>query len=245
MRLTRVFVAEPLQGGAPHVLHGDAAAHLGRVLRLRAGASLTVFDGRGGEYPATIETIRRDEVRLAVGAHRAVERESSLEVTLAQGVSRGERMDWIIQKATELGVRRIVPVLTAHSVVQLDAEQAEKRARHWRGVAIAACEQCGRNRLPQIAAARALDTWLGEPEAAAGTRLLLDPQATGGLADVGAPEGAATLLIGPEGGLSDAEQSLAREVGFLPVRLGPRILRTESAAVVALALVQQRWGDLR
>ena len=153
MRLTRVYVDAPLASGKHCLVTGSAANHMVRVLRLAAvGAAITLFDGAGGEYAARIESLRKDAVRVEVGAHAALERESPLDVTLAQGVSRGERMDWVIQKATELGVRRIVPLITVRSVVRLDAQQAPKKLQHWRGIAVAACEQCGRNRLPELAA---------------------------------------------------------------------------------------------
>ncbi len=242
MRLTRVYVEEPLSASGSHVIEGSAANHVARVLRLREGDALTLFDGRGGEYDARITGFRKDAVQIEVREHRAVERESALDLTLAQGVSRGERMDWVVQKATELGVRRIVPVLTERSVVRLDERQSERKLQHWRGIAIAACEQSGRNRVPEVAppsnffeAIRGSDAQM--------TRLLLSPSASLRARDLPRPT-AITLLIGPEGGLTDNEDEAALRAGFKPVQLGPRILRTETAAIAALAALQHDFGDL-
>jgi 16S rRNA (uracil1498-N3)-methyltransferase len=243
VRLTRVYVEEPLAPGKHCLVTGSAANHMVRVLRLGAGAAITLFDGAGGEYAARIESMRKDAVRVEVGAHAALERESPLDVTLAQGVSRGERMDWVMQKATELGVRRIVPLITARSVVRLDAHQAPKKLQHWRGIAIAACEQCGRNRLPELAAPADFLEFLGREAPGDATRLVLSP--TGSLR-IGAikPLPKIILLIGPEGGLAPEEAEAALDRGFIAVRLGPRILRTETAAIAALAALQQAFGDL-
>jgi len=241
MRLTRVYVDDDLAAGRRLTVEGSAGNHIARVLRLRVGDEVTVFNGRGGEYSAAIEDIRRDTVLVSVREHRDAGRESPFNLTLAQGISRGERMDWVVQKATELGVSRIVPVFTERSVVQLDEKQAQKKLQHWRGVAVAACEQCGRNAVP------AIDTPVGVYEflakALTGTALLLSPGATQGIADVRAETGA-TVLIGPEGGLAQVEQDAALRVGFTAVRMGPRVLRTETAAVCALTLLQQKFGDL-
>jgi 16S rRNA (uracil1498-N3)-methyltransferase len=243
VRLTRVYIEEPLASGKRCQLSGSAANHLVRVLRLGIGAAVTLFDGAGGEYAARIESLRKDAVLIEVGAHAAVERESPLAVTLAQGVSRGERMDWVIQKATELGVRRIVPLITQRSVVRLDARQAQKKSQHWRGITIAACEQCGRNRLPELAAPVDLPDFLGSTAAGDDLRLLLSPL---GSLHIGAIKsvGNIILLIGPEGGLAPEEGAAAIAQGFVPVQLGPRILRTETAAIAALAALQQTFGDL-
>jgi 16S rRNA (uracil1498-N3)-methyltransferase len=241
MRLTRVFSDHPLGAHRELALGASAAAHVGRVLRLAVGAELTVFDGRGGEYPATIVESRGTVLRVRLGDHRPLERESPLEITLAQGLVRGERMDWAVQKATELGVAVLSPLVTERSVVKLDVRQAAKRREHWRGVAIAACEQCGRNRLPEILSPTTYGQWLAT--ARAGVRLLLDPTAASGLQAIGKVS-AVTLLIGPEGGLSPAERTLAVEAGFKPVRMGPRVLRTETAAIAAISALQALYGDL-
>jgi 16S rRNA (uracil1498-N3)-methyltransferase len=243
MRLTRVYVEQALTGGTRGLVSGNAANHIVRVLRLGVGDAVTLFDGRGGEYAARIEALKKDALEVAVGEHRAIERESPLALTLAQGVSRGERMDLVMQKATELGVQRIVPLNTKRSVVRLDPGQAQKKLQHWRGVVIASCEQCGRNRLPQLSAPRDLQEFL-DTEAATGTlRLLLSPTGTARI-DALKPHAKITVLIGPEGGLAPEEAEAALAQGFLGMQLGPRILRTETAAIAALAALQQALGDL-
>jgi len=242
MRLIRVYVDEPLEPGASLALPAGAAGHLTRVLRLKPGAALTLFNGRGGEYTASISRVRGSAVTVTIGVHESIERESPFPLTLAQGVSRGERMDLVVQKATELGVARLVPVLTERSIVRLDEEQSDRKSSHWRSIAIAACEQCGRNRLPEVALPARLHEFLGQPPGDA-VRLLLSPAATRRIEDVPRPARGATVLIGPEGGLSDAEQEEALTVGFTAVNLGPRVLRTETAAIAALALLQREFGD--
>jgi 16S rRNA (uracil1498-N3)-methyltransferase len=258
MRLTRVYVDAPLEPGTRITLEGSAASHVTRVLRLRTGDALTLFNGRGGEYAASIDKSHGGELTVAVGEHRAAERESPLAITLGQGLSRGERMDLVVQKATELGVTQLVPLLTERSVVRLDAPQAHRKLNHWHAIAVAACEQSGRNRLPEVTAPAALREFLradaagaaagGEPGSAAGpravARLLLSPGATLRLADVPRPLARVTVLIGPEGGLTDGEHEAALAAGFTAVRLGPRVLRTETAAIAALVLLQREFGDL-
>lgn len=243
MRLTRIHVDAPLATGRRHTIEGDAANHITRVLRLEPGAPLTVFDGRGGEHAARIESVRKHAVIIEVQERAPTSRESSLSLTLIQGVSRGERMDWVVQKATELGVTAIVPVLTERSVVKLDARQSDRKLAHWRGIAIAACEQSGRDRIPDIVAPVALHDFLRgiDPQT---TRLLLSPTGTQRVDDLKAPERKVVVLIGPEGGLAEIEQRAAIGAGFVAVRLGPRVLRTETAAVSALTLLQHRFGDL-
>lgn len=243
MRLTRVHVAGPLSSGHSHTIEGDAANHITRVLRLQTGDPLIVFDGSGGDYGARIEAIRRGAVVVAVQEHSAATRESPLSLTLAQGISRGERMDWVVQKATELGVTRIIPVLTERTVVKLDAQQAERKLVHWRGIAVAACEQSGRDRIPDIAAPVGLHDFLGGMDTGV-TRLLLSPTGRQGVNELQPLAGGLLVLIGPEGGLAGSEQHAAIQAGFVAVRMGPRVLRTETAAVAALTLLQQRFGDL-
>lgn len=243
MRLTRVHVPGPLAAGRLCAVQGDAANHIARVLRLGAGDALIVFDGEGGEYAARIEAVRKGEVTVAVLERRAVGRESPLPLTLAQGVSRGERMDWVVQKATELGVSRLVPVLTERSVVRLDPRQAQSKRRHWQGIAVAACEQSGRDRVPEVASPVALVQFLRAlPQG--GTRLLLSPEGSAALEALAPPAGDLIVLIGPEGGLTEDERRAACGQGFTALRLGPRVLRTETAAVAALALLQHRFGDI-
>lgn len=250
MREVRVFIDAPLTSSAQLRLPIAAARHVARVLRLRVESPLTVFDGRGGEYAAKIIQIRGDQVDIATDHHRAIERESSRPLVLLQGISRGERMDLVVQKATELGVTHILPVSCQRSVVQLDNERAEKRVAHWRSIAISACEQCGRNRLPVIEPAKSLSEAIHRLAAldAHGIRLraLLDPDASQSLAQwlrSADPAEGIALLIGPEGGLDSSESELARAQQFASIRLGPRILRTETAAFAALAAIQSLAGD--
>jgi 16S rRNA (uracil1498-N3)-methyltransferase len=244
MRLTRVYVDGPLAAGMQITLSGNAASHVTRVLRLRVGQPLTLFNGQGGEHAGSIDKAHAGEVTVSVGEHAAIERESPFPLTLAQGISRGERMDLVVQKATELGVSRLIPLLTERSVVRLDAQQADRKFNHWRAVAIAACEQCGRNRLPEVALPTQLRDFLRLSAASGGTHLLLSPGAALRIEDVQRPEAGATVLIGPEGGLADEEQRDALAARFTAVRLGPRILRTETAAIAALTLLQREFGDL-
>lgn len=242
MRLTRVYVDAALEPGAHVMLTGSAANHLTRVLRLRVGAELTLFSGTGGEYSARIDAVKGAAVRAAVGEHRAIERESPLNLTLAQGVARGERMDLVMQKATELGVRRLVPILTERSIVRFTDRQAERKLSHWRSIAIGACEQCGRNRLPEVAPPVALTDYVKRNDGS--LRLLLSARATARLVDAPRLGRALAVLVGPEGGFTELEQAAAVAAGFTPVRLGPRVLRTETAAIASLALLQRECGDL-
>jgi 16S rRNA (uracil1498-N3)-methyltransferase len=212
------------------------------VLRLSVGEELLLFDGTGGEYPARIVEQDKQGLWVICGERREKSCESPLQLTLAQGVSKGERMDYTIQKAVELGISRIVPVNTERSVVNLKGERLQKRMEHWRGVIISACEQCGRNTLPELLPLSSLDNWLQQPFEGRG--LLLDHRATTGISALDLQGNACTLLIGPEGGLSEREQRAAVAAGYLGLRLGPRVLRTETAALTALAAIQSRWGDL-
>lgn len=250
MRETRVFVDLPIKVGATLQLPGTAARHVARVLRLRVNSPLTVFDGRGGEYSAKIIRIRGDDVIIEIETHHAIERESSRPLVLLQGISRGERMDLVVQKATELGVTHIVPVNCQRSVVQLADERAEKRVLHWQSIALAACEQCGRNRPPLIGAVQSLSEAIASLQST-GTqsvlwRGILDPDAGQGPAQwlqTIQPSDGIAILIGPEGGLDTSEIALARAQAFVSIRLGPRILRTETAALAALAAIQSLAGD--
>jgi 16S rRNA (uracil1498-N3)-methyltransferase len=212
------------------------------VLRLAAGDAVIAFDGVGHEYAARIDRISKSGLTLIVGEPHAVDRESPLEVVLAQGISGGDRMDYTVQKAVELGVHAIQPLTAERSVVRLDRDRAAKRVAHWQAVAVSACEQCGRNRVPQVLPVATLATWLGGVPAAA-ARITLTPDAAARLAALERPRGAIILLAGPEGGLSPREHESAIATGFTAVRLGPRVLRTETAAVAALAAMQTLWGD--
>jgi len=244
MRTTRIHVDLELSVGQELLLPAAQSAHLLRVLRLRPGATLTLFNGGGGEYAASLVSADKAGARVGVHAHDAIERESALQLTLLQGVARGARMDFIIQKATELGVQRIVPLLCEFSVVRLDVAELQRRTDHWRGVAIAACEQCGRNRVPLVEPGVSFEAACQGEDAAGALRLMLLPQARDSLATQAPGLRAATLLVGPEGGLSNREQLLAQRGGFRACRLGPRILRAETAPLAALAALQAMAGDL-
>ena len=243
MNQPRFYCREVLSPGAHIDLPEPVARHAVRVLRLPPGAAVVLFDGRGGEYDARIERIERDRVVAALGAWRDVERESGLAVTLIQAVQAGEKMDYTVQKAVELGVSHIVPVDSRRSVTRLSGERAARRVAHWQGVAAAACEQCGRNQVPQLAPLEKLENWLARP--ANGTlRLILAPDAEQALVDL-PPMNNVQMLIGAEGGLDPQEIVAAQQVGFTAVRMGPRILRTETAGLAALAAMQALWGDFR
>jgi len=248
MRMTRVHVDAPLSPDTVLRLPPGPAQHLARVLRLGAGAALRLFDGRGGEHAGVIEAVHRDQVTVRVGAHDPVERESPLQIVLLQGLARGEKMDLVLQKATELGVTAIVPVQMARSTVRLDANQAEAKRRHWQSVVISACEQCGRNTVPQVSMPQAFAQALS---ATAAHRLILAPEESAlGIAEWMATAGLeqgqrVALLVGPEGGFDAAEVAAATAAGFVTCRLGPRVLRTETAGLATLAILQSRAGDLR
>jgi 16S rRNA (uracil1498-N3)-methyltransferase len=243
MNLPRFYCREALSPGAHIDLPEPVARHAVRVLRLPPGAAIVLFDGRGGEYEARLERIERERVVVALGAWRDVERESPLAVTLIQAVQAGEKMDFTVQKAVELGVAQIVPVDSRRSVTRLAGERAARRVAHWQGVAAAACEQCGRNQVPLVASLEKLENWLARP-APGGLRLILAPDAPQALVDL-PPARAVQLLIGAEGGLDPQEIIAAQQAGFTAVRLGPRVLRTETAGLAALAALQALWGDFR
>lgn len=244
MSLRRLFVADRIAAGAELRLGEDAARYLGRVLRLRVEESVQVFNGEDGEWLARIVRIGRNRVSLLVGEKIRNDAESQLRTHLVQGVSRGERMDFVVQKAAELGVKRVTPVLTDHGVVKFDSPRAIKRREHWQRVAEHACEQCGRFRPPLIDAPLPLRDWFGGTRDRDATELILHPNAAAALSDLESPQAKLCLLIGPEGGFSEREYEDAGVAGFMPVSLGPRILRTETAAVAALSIAQSLWGDL-
>lgn len=250
MRTIRLYTPGPLVEGTEIALTPEGANHIARVLRGKIGDPLHVFDGSGGEFSATISAIASKSVKVGVDRRVASVPESALRITLVQGISRGEKMDWVVQKATELGVAAIVPVITSRSVVKLDRNQAAKKQDHWQTIAINACEQCGRAVIPTVSSPAPLPDFLGKgigdsPQ----FRFVLDPQADSSL-PAAASKGIGEwpqfeLLIGPEGGLDEAEIEAAVAAGFTRVGLGPRVLRTETAAVVALAVLQGNFGDLR
>jgi len=241
MRVPRIYHEGTLHPHTELELSENAGNHVARVLRLREQAPLIIFNGNGGEYPAHIVAVEKRRVTVSLQAFVSREVESPLRITLAQGISRGERMDYTLQKAVELGIHRIAPLLTEHCVVELKGERLEKRMEHWRGVIIGACEQCGRNRLPELLPVMTLHEWLKQE--GEGKHLLLDHRAEGGIHNLESAS-SFTLLIGPEGGLSPEEQLNALTSGYQGIRLGPRVLRTETASLVALAALQARFGDI-
>lgn len=242
MRLTRSHVAMPLAVGSEVVLPEDATAHLVRVLRLQPGDACVLFNGDGHDYEARIVAAGKREARADVLSARRVDNEAPLRVTLLQGIARGEKMDWILQKATELGVTRILPVDSERSEVKLDPARAQKRLAHWREVVVAACEQSGRAVVPDVLPPQALAQAAPLRE---GRGLLLDPQGAASLATLdGQPFDACTLAIGPEGGWSPRDRGQLDAAGYEGVRLGPRILRTETAGIAAIAALQALRGDL-
>ncbi|WP_374322322.1 16S rRNA (uracil(1498)-N(3))-methyltransferase [Aquipseudomonas alcaligenes] len=238
MRLSRFFIDAPLSLGQ-HELPEAQAHYIGRVLRHAAGDAVQLFDGSGQEYLGALIEVGKKAVRVELREQLAGQAESPLRIHLGQGLSRGERMDWAIQKATELGVGEITPIVSERCEVRLKDERADKRLAHWRQVAISACEQCGRSVLPVIHAPVTLAEWQAHVQAE--LKLVLHPVAAP-LESHARPHSLA-FLIGPEGGLSEAEVELAKAAGFHAARLGPRVLRTETAPVVALAVAQQLWGD--
>ncbi|RIX74970.1 16S rRNA (uracil(1498)-N(3))-methyltransferase [Acidovorax cavernicola] len=237
--MPRFHCSVPLTAGASLALPPGAARHV-QVLRMQPGDALTLFDGAGGEYAATVERMGRSDVAVTVGAHTLVEREAARAVHLAVGMPANERMDWLVEKATELGVTSIQPLATAHGVLRLSGERAEKKRAHWEAIAVAACEQCGRNRVPVIHPVQSFAGWLSSTAAAdmAATRLILSlADGTRAVAAVAASTPTtqpALVLSGPEGGLSATEESDAIARGFAPVTLGARVLRAETAALAAL-----------
>ncbi|MCD9032845.1 16S rRNA (uracil(1498)-N(3))-methyltransferase [Luteimonas sp. Y-2-2-4F] len=244
MRVIRAHVDLDLAPGARVALPEAAAAHLLRVLRLREGDACVLFNGDGHDYDARIASAGKRDGEAEVLARRPVDNESPLRIVLLQGIARGEKMDWILQKATELGVAAVVPVHSERSEVKLDGARADKRLAHWTSVVVSACEQSGRARLPAVAPPRPLH------EAAAalagdGPRLLLDPFAARTAAALAAPrDGGLVLAVGPEGGWSPRDRETLAACGFEGIRLGPRVLRTETAGLAAIAALQARFGDL-
>jgi 16S rRNA (uracil1498-N3)-methyltransferase len=243
MRIPRFYFPDTLTLGARVVLPKAAAHHALRVLRLGEGDIVCLFNGDNHLYHAPILRSDKLGVVVLIESRIALSCESTLSILLVQGISSGERMDYTLQKAVELGVVAIQPIQAERSVVKLIGERREKRMQHWRNIVTAACEQCGRNTVPEVKAVSGLTEWLGEP-APAGQRILLAPDAERRMRELAPPTiGALTLAVGPEGGFSDKEQTALLQCGFTPVRLGPRVLRTETAALAALASLQALWGD--
>ncbi|MDG4553219.1 MAG: 16S rRNA (uracil(1498)-N(3))-methyltransferase [Candidatus Competibacter sp.] len=257
MRVPRLYLPAPLTIGATVPLSARAFNHAVRVLRLKSGAPLVLFDGEGGAFAATLSEAGKREAWALVSTALPDQAEPPLRIVLAQGISRGEKMDHTVQKAVELGVAAIQPLFVERGGVGLSGERLARKVQHWRSIVIGACEQCGRNRLPELREPLSLSEWLAQPadlspvcedgvgqrDKARGPRLLLDPLAKQGLRGLEPPTVAVVLLVGSEGGLSPVEIAQARAAGFTGVRLGPRVLRTETAGVAALAALQALWGD--
>lgn len=244
--MPRFYCDLPLSSGHLVALPEAVARHAVGVLRLRAGEAVVLFNGDGGEYHGVLENVGGKGASVRLASRHEPARESPLEVRLAQGISSGERMDYTLQKAVELGVAAIQPLTMRRTVVRLNEEKAIKRRAHWQGVVHAACEQCGRNLLPRVDEIREFTAWqrgiAQEPET---LKLLLDPEGDLCLRELPPPTSPILLLAGPEGGFDPAERKLAHAAGFHGLRLGPRVLRTETAALAALAAMQAVWGDFR
>ena len=241
MRISRLFINTTLSPNALISLDEKASHYLINVLRLKPNAPLVVFNGDGNQYSATIEAIEKKAVTLRTKDCEAVNNESPLSIHLAIALSKGDRMDWIIQKATELGVTAITPLTSERSEVKLKGERLEKKLQHWQQIAISACEQCGRNRVPAIHALSIADDWVKTVNA---ERKLVLHHRTEQTIDATRHIASAALLIGPEGGLSEREINAAEQQGFAALRLGPRVLRTETAPLAAITLLQHSWGDM-
>ncbi|MBU1236030.1 MAG: 16S rRNA (uracil(1498)-N(3))-methyltransferase [Gammaproteobacteria bacterium] len=232
----------PLAPGAHVDLPPEAAHHAIKVLRMDDGDAVALFDGRGGEWTGRLRRAGKT-VTVALESFDDNDREPPLSITLAQGLPAADKMDWIMQKAVELGVAAIRPVACRRSVIRLSGERMERRVAHWQAVAVAACEQCRRNRVPEVAPLLDLPQFLGGSAGDNGLRLILEPEAGQRLAELPKPTGPVTLLIGPEGGFEDGELAAAASVGFQAVSLGPRVLRTETAGIAAIAAMMALWGD--
>jgi len=243
MRISRLYIDAPLAEQKIISLRGERLNYISNVLRLKINTPLTIFNGQGGEYQATISSLGKREAELTLGEFSDNNLESALPIILAQGISRGERMDFTLQKATELGVTGIIPLFSERCSVTLKADRLEKRMRHWQGIVRSACEQCGRNQIPEIEKAQHFDDFLKNGPSY--HCLLLDPESKTSLASMPSIPDAVTLLIGPEGGFSEKERALAYANNFQGIQLGPRILRTETAAISAISAIQVLWGDLR
>ena len=242
MAQPRFYCSHPLQSGDHFVLSEALARHAVKVLRLEAGDALILFDGLGGEYPAHIESVSSGEVRVKVHGHLDREVESPLNIWLGQALCATEKMDWVLQKAVELGVSRCTPLNARRSVVRLTTERGQKREQHWLKVVQSACEQSGRNRVPQVDSVWDLERWNAAlPEGV--TKLLLSPDGNISLTGLARPSCSVAIMVGPEGGWSQEECRWAEKAGFQSIRLGPRVLRTETAALALISVLQARWGD--
>jgi len=242
MRIPRLYIQQPLSSGADITISGQTAHHVSRVLRLQAGAGVKVFNGDGHDFDAVLMEAGRTRIRLQIGACLPSVSESTLNITLAQGIARSDRMDLIVQKSVELGVSTIQPLWMQRCQGHSSTERMEKRIKHWQGIITAACEQCGRSRIPALDAPASYGNWISRQDTDA-LRLMLQPGSTDILRDFEPVHGNIIILVGPEGGMSQDEQLLATHAGFKGIRLGQRILRTETAALTALAATHALWGD--
>ena len=241
MRAPRIYTGQKLHPNASFELESGPAAHVARALRMRPGDTIRLFNGEGGEYTGSILAVGKKTVQVTLSDHLALEVESPLPLELGIAISRGDRMDLIIQKATELGVTRIAPLTTERTEVRLKGDRVLKKQRHWQQIIISACEQCGRNRLPELHAPTGIDDWLGS--VAADRKFVLHHRA-GSAENSGQSPASVAILVGPEGGLTGGEIEAASRFGFASLTLGPRVLRTETAPLAAIAILQAKWGDM-
>jgi 16S rRNA (uracil1498-N3)-methyltransferase len=241
--MPRFYLSQPLAVGAVIELPTETAHHV-HVLRMEAGDNITLFNGQGGEYTATLVSVERRRATVDIKTFSPREAELPYALTLAQALPEGAKMDWIIEKAVELGATAIQPLSSQRCVVRLSEERAAKKSGHWNGIIVSAAEQCGRNRLPHLAELADFERWVSQPNLH--RRLLLTPRATQSLSDWARhqPAQSATLIIGPEGGLSEREEQLACDHGVLPLSIGARVLRTETAGLAALAALNAVWGEM-
>ncbi len=243
MRTPHIYTRQPLGVGMTITLEESPARHISQVLRLHTGEGVSLFNGNGQQYSATLQSCSKQKVKATIVSVSKNQSEPPLHFTLALGIYKGERMDYALQKAVELGIGCFTPLFTERTVVKLTARRLERRLVHWQNVAIAACEQSGRSCLPMVEPPQRFDDWI--VNAPQGVRLILHPNATQSLNKLPPPQESVLLLIGPEGGLSEKEIAATEAHGFMAVRLGPRILRTETAPIAALAAMQMLWGDFR
>jgi|TARA_B110000037_G_scaffold17570_1_gene18276 16S rRNA (uracil1498-N3)-methyltransferase len=242
MRIPRLYTQQPLHADSLITLDKDAARYLSSVLRMTSGQMLNLFNGEGGEYVAEVVSLSKNQVTVSIKESLPNDRESLLKIHLVIGISRGERMDWVIQKATELGVHTITPIFTERTEVKLAGSRLEKRLVHWQQVSISACEQCLRNVVPTINSAVSLQQCLGTHDG--GLKIVLHHRTERPLTELQNTNNHVTILVGPEGGLSDDEITLAESNGYNAVKLGPRVLRTETAPLAAISILQSLWGDM-
>ncbi len=241
MRISRLYLDTPLAEQQIITLNGERLNYIANVLRLKAGTEISIFNGKGGEYSATIVEINKRSALLEIKTFTDKNIESPLSITLAQGISRGERMDFTLQKATELGVNKIIPIFSKRCTVNLKGDRLEKRLQHWQGIVNSACEQSGRNNIPHVEIAQTMDSFLEAKNNPC--QILLDPESTQTLSSLSPVPDSVTILIGPEGGFDAREREQAYTKGYQGVQLGPRVLRTETAAIATISAMQALWGD--